>query len=122
MAALRRKGLIERDAARKASLSLSDRGRSLTAELADWDQRTQHQLAGLPAAEKEATLRLLLNLIAGLQRTGAITVARMCVTCRFFRADAHRNPASPHHCALVDTAMGPGDLRVDCAEHEPRTA
>jgi DNA-binding MarR family transcriptional regulator len=123
VAVLRRKGLIERDAAtRKASWSLSDRGRSLTAKLADWDQRTQHQLAGLPAAEKEATLRLLLNLIAGLQRTGAITVARMCITCRFFRPDAHRDPARPHHCALVDVAMGPGDLRVDCAEHEPRTA
>ncbi len=120
---LRRKGLVEREAAnRKAVLNLSDRGWSLTAELADWDRRTRDQLAGFPVADKEATLRLLLNLIAGLQRSGAISVARMCVTCRFFRPDAHRDPARPHHCALVDMAMGPGDLRVDCAEHEPRPA
>jgi IS1 family transposase len=66
--------------------------------------------------------RLLLELIAGLQRHGAISVARMCVTCRFFRRDAHPNPARPHHCALVDAPLSSGELRVDCAEHEPRAA
>jgi DNA-binding MarR family transcriptional regulator len=123
VAVLRRKGLVERDmASRKAALSLSARGRELAGELASWDRRTREQLANLEAAGKQATLQLLLDLIAGLQRSGAITVARMCVTCRFFRRDAHPDPAQPHHCALVDMAMGAGDLRVDCAEHEPRAA
>jgi DNA-binding MarR family transcriptional regulator len=123
VAVLRRKGLVERDmASRKAALSLSARGRELAEELASWDRRTREQLATLQAAGKQATLQLLLDLIAGLQRSGAITVARMCVTCRFFRRDAHPDPAQPHHCALVDMAMGARDLRVDCAEHEPRAA
>jgi DNA-binding MarR family transcriptional regulator len=123
VAALRRKGLVERDmASRKAALSLSARGRALADELANWDRRTREQLTNLPAAAKQGTLQLLLDLIAGLQRSGAITVARMCVACRFFRRDAHPDPAQPHHCALVDMPMGAGDLRVDCAEHEPRAA
>jgi len=123
VAVLRRKGLVERDApSRRAALSLSPRGRALADELADWDQRTRAQFAAVPAADKQAALRLLLDLIAGLQRSGAITVARMCVTCRFFRRDAHPDTARPHHCALVDVPMGAGDLRVDCAEHEPRAA
>jgi DNA-binding MarR family transcriptional regulator len=123
VAVLRRKRLVERDmTSRKAPLSLSARGRELAEELASWDRRTRDQLATLQAAGKQATLQLLLDLIAGLQRSGAITVARMCVTCRFFRRDAHPDPAQPHHCALVDMAMGAGDLRVDCAEHEPRAA
>jgi DNA-binding MarR family transcriptional regulator len=123
VAVLRRKGLVERDvASRKAALSLSARGRALAGELADWDRRTREQLAHLPDASKQSTLQMLLDLIAGLQRSGAITVARMCVTCRFFRRDAHPDPVHPHHCALVDMAMGAGDLRVDCAEHEPRAA
>jgi DNA-binding MarR family transcriptional regulator len=123
VAVLRRKGLVDRDPpSRKGALSLSARGRTLADELADWDQRTREQLADFPAADKQATLRLLLDLIAGLQRSGAITVARMCVTCRFFRRDAHADTAQPHHCALVDAPMGTGELRVDCAEHEPRAA
>ena len=123
VAVLRRKGLVYRDpASRKAALSLSARGRAVAAGLTDWDQRTREQLADLPVADKHATLGLLLDLIAGLQSSGAITVARMCVTCRFFRRDAHPNSARPHHCALVDAPLGSGELRVDCAEHEPRAA
>jgi len=123
VAVLRRKGLVERDpASRRSALGLSARGRALADGLAGWDGRTREQLSSLPAADKQATLRLLLDLIAGLQGSGAITVARMCVTCRFFRRDAHPDPARPHHCALVDAPLGTGELRVDCAEHEPRAA
>ncbi|HEX2103472.1 MAG TPA: MarR family winged helix-turn-helix transcriptional regulator [Solirubrobacteraceae bacterium] len=123
VAVLRRKGLVHRDSgSRKAALSLSPRGQALAAELTDWDHRTRHQLADLPTADKRATLRLLLDLIAGLHSRGAITVARMCVTCRFFRRDAHPDPARPHHCALVDAPLGTGELRIDCAEHESRVA
>jgi DNA-binding MarR family transcriptional regulator len=123
VAVLRRKGLVDRDPAnRKAVLSLSARGQAVAAGLADWDERTRRELAALPAADKHATLGLLLDLIAGLQSSGAITVARMCVTCRFFRRDAHPDPARPHHCALVDMPLAGGELRVDCAEHEPRVA
>ncbi len=119
VAVLRRKRLVDRDpGSRKSALSLSARGRAMVVELADWDQRTRQQLADLPVGDKHASLRLLLDLIAGLQRSGAITVARMCVTCRFFRRDAHPGAAQAHHCALVDAPMGGGELRVDCAEHE----
>jgi DNA-binding MarR family transcriptional regulator len=123
VAVLRRKGLVERDpGSRKAALNLSTRGRAVAAGLADWDQRTREQLAGLAVHDRHAALRLLLDLIAGLQRSGAITVARMCVTCRFYRRDAHPDSARPHHCALVDAPMGGGELRIDCAEHEPQAA
>jgi DNA-binding MarR family transcriptional regulator len=123
VAVLQRKGLVERDPAnRKAVLGLSERGQALAADVADWDRRAREQFVGLAVADKQVTLRVLLDLIAGLQRSGAITVARMCVTCRFFRRDVHSDPAQPHHCALVDTPMGDGSLRVDCAEHQPRAA
>ena len=123
VAVLRRKRLVYRDPARRrATVSLSTRGRALADELAEWDQRTRRRLADLPVADKQATLRLLLDLISGLQRSGAITVARMCVTCRFFRHRAHPDSARPHHCALVDTPMGGAELRIDCAEHQPQAA
>ena len=123
VAALRRKGLVDRaPAGRKTALDLTTGGQTVAAALADWDQRTREQLAEVPVAEKHAALRLLLDLIAGLQRCGAITVARMCVTCRFFRPNAHLHSDRPHDCALVDAPMGTGELRVECGEHEPRAA
>lgn len=121
VAVLRRKGLIERGD-RRTPLTLSPRGHALAVGLADWHERTRRLLSEFPAADKQATLRFLLDLIAGLQRSGAITVARMCVTCRFFRPGAHPGETRPHHCALVDVPLADGELRVDCAEHEPRAA
>ena len=119
VAVLRRKGLVgPQRPSRAGPLKLSSRGRRLAGDLATWHERTLRQLADLPADDKQATLRLLLDLIAALQRAGAITVARMCVTCRFFRPDQHPGAARPHHCALLDIPMSDGELRVDCPEHE----
>jgi DNA-binding MarR family transcriptional regulator len=123
VAVLHHKGLVDRDPTnRQAILKVSERGQALATEVADWDRRTREQFAAFPVADKQVTLRVLLDLIAGLQRSGAITVARMCVTCRFFRRDAHRDLAQPHHCALVDMPMSDGNLRVDCAEHQQLAA
>ncbi|HEX2098039.1 MAG TPA: hypothetical protein VHF46_03175 [Rubrobacteraceae bacterium] len=63
-------------------------------------------------------MRFLMNFIASLQRAGIITVARICVTCRFFLRDEHLNSDSPHHCTLLAAPLAGSDLRVDCPEHE----
>jgi DNA-binding MarR family transcriptional regulator len=120
---LRRKGLVEpRAPGRAAPLTLSGRGWALTEDLATWHERTRRALASFADEDKQASLRFLLDLIAALQRAGVVTVARMCVTCRFFRPDAHPGDARRHHCALLDTPMSDGELRVDCPEHEPQAA
>ncbi len=120
VAALARKGLVEREGG-GTILRLSPRGRALARVLARWDEQTRAELVPIPAADKEAALRVALDLIAALQRSGVIAVARTCATCRYFRRDAHPGAARPHHCALVDAPMGAAELRVDCAEHELRT-
>lgn len=121
IAALRRKGLVDRERAhRRSPLVLSPRGREVAADVAGWQERTREQLAQLPSFEdKEATLRLLHELIAGLQREGVITVARMCSTCRFFQRDRHPGDDRPHHCGLLDMPLADTELRLDCPEHEP---
>ncbi|MCD6726141.1 MAG: MarR family winged helix-turn-helix transcriptional regulator [Solirubrobacteraceae bacterium] len=122
VAALRRKGLVERGA-RSGSrgghpLSLTVRGRLVADELEDWQAALVARLSPIDQARKEAALGLLLELIGGLQREGVVTVARMCTTCRFFRRDAHPEAPLRHHCALLDSPLGSAELRVDCAEHE----
>lgn len=119
VAVLLRKGLVAREGdARRAPLVLTADGHSRVNAVAGWAERTRAALAELPPTDKERTLRLTMDLIAQLQRTGAITVARMCVTCRFFRPDAHPGARQPHHCALINTPMADAELRVDCAEHQ----
>ena len=126
VAALERKGLVERSRdtadARAASLRPTARGRAVGDRLSAWDERPRAALRRLPRQAREESLRLLLDLIAGLQEAGVVGVARTCPTCRFFRFEAHPNPARPHHCALLDAPLGPGDLRLDCPEHEQRAA
>lgn len=119
---LEKKGLVRREPwpedGRVVTLQLTPVGRELAGELATWAEVIKERLSASSEEEKEVVLRFLMDLIASLQRAGVITVARMCVTCRFFRPNAHAGDESPHHCALLDVPLGPPDLRVDCPEHE----
>jgi DNA-binding MarR family transcriptional regulator len=118
VSALERKRLVRRraarDDARAVDLELTERGRRVAADLSDWDERVRSSLGGLAGERKEAALSLLLDLLADLNRQGVIAEARMCTTCRFFR--------SPGYCTLLEVALEPADLRVDCPEHQPRRA
>ncbi|MEZ5078907.1 MAG: helix-turn-helix domain-containing protein [Solirubrobacterales bacterium] len=119
LAALRRKGLVERvHEGHRSPLRLTERGRAMADGLEGWQLRTCDGLARLPAEDKEATLRLLFELIAGFQREGTITIARMCATCRHFRPRQHPGERRAHHCALLDLPLAEAELRLDCPEHE----
>lgn len=119
---LEKKGLVERDPwpddRRVATLGLTPAGEEAARGLATWANAVEGSLSASSPEEKEVVMRFLMGLIASLQRAGVVTVARMCVSCRFFRPDAHPGDASPHHCALLDLPLARSDLRVDCPEHE----
>jgi DNA-binding MarR family transcriptional regulator len=119
---LEKKGLITRepwpDDKRIATLRLTRTGEHTARELAAWANVVEEHLKGCSPEEKEAVMRFLMGLIGSLQKSGLITVARMCVTCRFFRPDAHPGEISPHHCALLDMPLSGSDLRADCPEHK----
>ncbi len=119
---LEKKGLISRepwpDDKRVTTLRLTRTGEDTAQELAAWANVVEGHLKGYSPKEKEAVMRFLMGLIGSLQRSGLITVARMCVTCRFFRPEAHQGESSPHHCALLDLPLSGSDLRADCPEHK----
>lgn len=117
VAALRRKGLVTaRPAAGRGQvLDLTDDGHGVLARVGRWDLPLIDALGTLPGAGKEVTLAVLLDVIAGLQHAGVVTVARMCTTCRFFeRAPDGGTP----RCGLLDAPLPPAALRVDCPEHQ----
>jgi DNA-binding MarR family transcriptional regulator len=122
VASLEEKGLISRDPwpedKRVVTLRLTPAGERLAAELSTWANTVKEHLGSSSPEDREVVMRFLMRLIGSLQRSGVITVARMCVTCRFFRRDEHPGRESPHHCALLDVPLAGSDLRVDCPEHE----
>jgi DNA-binding MarR family transcriptional regulator len=120
---LEAKGLVRREPwprdGRVAILRLTSEGEEVAVGLSGWADIVEEQLVSFAPGEKEAVMRLLMRLISALQGAGVITVARMCVSCRFFRPDVHPSGVLPHHCALLDMPLSGADLRTDCPEHEP---
>ena len=104
---------------RVAILRLTPSGERAAVGLSSWADVIEEQLRSFAPEEKEAVMHFFMRLIAALQRAGVITVARMCVTCRFFRSEAQPEGVSLHHCALLDQPLSGVDLRTDCPEHEP---
>ncbi len=104
---------------RVVTLRLTPEGELLAAELSAWADPIREHLRHSSPEESEVVMRFLMELIGSLQRSGVITVARMCITCRFFQPDIHPGADSPHHCGLLDVPLAGSDLRIDCPEHEP---
>jgi DNA-binding MarR family transcriptional regulator len=123
VASLEAKGLLDRELwpedARVMTLRLSTRGELVATELSSWADTVKEYLDLYSSEEKAVVMRFLMRLIGSLQASGVISVARMCVTCRFFQRDAHGGTTSPHHCRLLDVPLGGTDLRFDCPEYEP---
>jgi DNA-binding MarR family transcriptional regulator len=126
LSALAGKGLVvkarTRERPRALSVALSEAGHALAEALDAPTGALADALAALDPAEQSALLRVLIKMIRALQEAGRIPVARMCVSCRYFRANVHVDPDLPHHCALVDAPFADRHLRLDCAEHAPATA
>lgn len=120
--ALERKRLVRRrrslDDARAVRVVLTAAGQRQAATISEWPDAMLHAVDDLAPWEQADLLRVLLKMIRSLQDRHAIPAARMCVTCRYFAANAHPGAARPHHCNFVDAPFGDHELRVDCIDHE----
>ncbi|MCA9215485.1 MAG: winged helix-turn-helix transcriptional regulator [Planctomycetales bacterium] len=111
-----------KDDARAVTVRLTATGKKLVAKLDAVGETIETVLSALPESEQIQLYRTMLRMVRELQSAGKIPVARMCVTCRYFRPNVHHDPERPHHCALVDAAFGDRTLRSDCPEHETADA
>lgn len=119
VAALERKGLIGKLAdpedARALIVRPTRSGRALARR---WPLSFGAIVDTLTPADQVLLLGIVTRSIQALQRTGAISLQRMCLSCRHFAPNLHRDTARPHHCRFIDAPLGEGDLRVDCPDHE----
>jgi DNA-binding MarR family transcriptional regulator len=124
--ALHRKGLVTKEPTtgdgRGVVVMLTPTGVREAAAAATWPDFLLEAVGELSGAEQATFLRALVAMIRTLQEKGRIPVARMCVSCRFFRPFQHDDSARPHHCAFVDAPFGDGELRLDCPDFQTAPA
>ncbi len=121
ISALDAKGLISKatdDDRRSLILKLTPAGRRMADRLSGWADTLEIAIESIPAEEKQTALTCLMKLIEVLQRSGIVTVARMCLNCRFFAPNT-TGSTEPHYCNLLKKPLAEADLRIDCPEHEP---
>lgn len=126
VSSLQDKGLVRRRPSHKdrrvSTLSLTPSGHALAAQLAHWDRRASGALQDFADPERQQALLFLMRLIDSWQRLGIVSVARMCVTCRFFQPNATPDSDAPYYCRLLERPLTVSALRLDCADHEPVVA
>jgi len=104
---------------RVTTLRLTPTGQELAVRLSTWADAIAESVSSFRPEEQEAILRFLMQLIESLQRAGIISIARMCITCRFFQPNADPGSGSPHYCRLINKPLANAELRVDCPDHKP---
>ncbi len=123
LSALDRKALIERysdpNDRRATLLRLSRKGRAVAKR---WPAGFARVIDALSPEDQATLMGVIIRAIDALEREGAVSRQRMCLSCQFFAENAHPGAARQHHCRLIDAALGEGDLRVDCPEHQEANA
>jgi DNA-binding MarR family transcriptional regulator len=99
-------------------VELTPAGRALSRDMLNWAADLLSEIERLSEDDQRQLLKVVVDLIVSMQRSGQIPVSRMCVTCRFFDPYKHPGTRLPHHCHLVNSAFGHRQLRLRCPEHE----
>lgn len=96
-------------------IHLTAKGHEVARQTAVFTSQIQVPIAKLNADDKENLLLSLISIIKHLNKTGVITIQRMCVTCIHFSPGRGKQP---HFCKLLNQDLDQASLRIDCPEHE----
>lgn len=98
-------------------IHLNPTGQELAIKTSLFTQQLQVPINKLSSTDKENLLLSLLDIIQHLNKTGIITIQRMCFTCKFY--DLH-DDGKEHYCRLLNQKLADTELRIDCAEHQAK--
>ncbi len=104
---------------RIVTVELTARGERACAPSVGMPNQLATAISTLSVAEQVSFLMGMVKVIRTLQDQGEISVARMCVSCRYFRPYQYDNAEQPHHCDYINAPFGDQALRLECAEYEP---
>lgn len=99
---------------RSYSIQLTKSGQTIATETALFSKEFHKPIAKLNEEEKENMLLSLLSIITHLNKTGVITIQRMCLTCSHHELTEN---GVNHFCKLLNRKLLSNELRIDCPEH-----
>jgi DNA-binding MarR family transcriptional regulator len=97
-------------------IGLTAKGEELAEKTSLFSKEIFKPIDTLHQDDKESLLLSLLGIITHLNRTGVITIQRMCLTCSHhaeYGEEGHQ-----HFCKLLNQPLKTTDLRLDCPEHQ----
>jgi len=98
---------------RSYSLSLTTEGKKIAKKASFFASSIEQPLEKLTEEQKTIMLNGLLKLIYDLNKSGIITIQRMCFTCSNYQLEN-----GIHYCKLLKSQLAENELRIDCPEHE----
>lgn len=102
---------------RVVTVHLTAKGAKASQVVNGWPEILAAATEHLSTQEQVGLLTALVKLIRALQLQGEVSVARMCVSCQYFRPYAHAGTDQPHHCQFIDAPFGDRALRIDCPDY-----
>ncbi|HMQ49446.1 MAG TPA: MarR family winged helix-turn-helix transcriptional regulator [Saprospiraceae bacterium] len=114
------KGLVAKETdptdTRSYTLSLTDEGEKIAKKASFFAAAIEQPIEKLTQEQQVSMLNGLLKLIADLNKSGIITIQRMCFSCSNYQVDK-----GVHYCKLLKSQLAESELRIDCPEHELMT-
>jgi DNA-binding MarR family transcriptional regulator len=98
-------------------IHLTKAGKETAEHTSLFAKQVQVPIDKLHSTDKENLLLSLLDIIHHLNKSGIITIQRMCFTCHFYRSNKQ---GQEHFCGLLNTKLADSELRIDCAEHNQK--
>jgi len=109
------KRVSEQHDSRSFIIHLTEKGESLAQKTSFFTKQLQEPIGNLPSSDKENLLLSLLEIIQNLNKSGIISIQRMCFSCQFYKAN---NNGQEHFCNLLNTKLADTEIRIDCPEHK----
>ena len=98
---------------RSFSLSLTYEGKKIAKKASLFASSIEQPIEKLTQEQKTIMLNGLLKLIYDLNKSGIITIQRMCFTCSNYQLEK-----GVHYCKLLKSQLAENELRIDCPEHK----
>lgn len=96
-------------------IHLTQKGKEIADKTSYFTQQIGIPIKNMDEESKENLLKNLFDIIYSLNKSGVITIQRMCTTCFYFRPSVEgKEPV----CGLLDKVLYSEDLRIDCPEHQ----
>jgi len=95
-------------------IQLTKTGKAIANQTSLFTEQLLMPIDKLHADDKENLLLSLISIIQHLNKSGVITIQRMCLTCSHFKKAEN---GQHHFCKLLNQNLYTTNLRIDCPEH-----